>query len=450
MNALTHPPRHPRRRRSTWLTMLGIGCAMTGAVVGWQANAQTIAITGGTVAIGDGSAPIPNGTVVLRDGRVVAAGAGVAVPAGAQRVDATGKWVSAGIVTGIGDLGLVDAGGVSESNDSAARQSPYSAAVDVSTSINPETVMIANERLGGVTRAFVTGGGGQSIFGGQGAVIDLGADPNPVTRARAFQTVQLGEDGARSAGGSRPAAWAALLDAFQHAQDFRRNPAGYDGRSKDALLTRADAQALLNVLDGKVPLVVRVERASDIRQVLTLPSRFPGIRLVLAGATEGWMVAREIAAARVPVLAYALADLPSSFEQLAATESNVGRLTAAGVTVGIYFDGSGGEHVVRQFAGNLVAITKVPGATGLEWGRAFAAITSKPAEVMGVDGEIGSLRPGRRADVVIWDGDPLELASQPEAVWIDGAPQPMTSRQRQLRNRYLNVVEGALPKAYDR
>lgn len=430
--------------------MKAILLAAAALVAPFAAGAQTIAITGGTVAIGDGSAPIPNGTVVIRDGRVVAAGSGVAVPAGAQTVDATGKWVSAGIVTGIGELGLVDAGGVSESNDSAARESPYSASIDVSTSVNPETVMIANERLGGVTRAIIAGSGGGSIFGGMGAIIDLGADPDPVTRPRAFQSVQLGEGGARAAGGSRPAAWAALHDAFAQALDYRRNPAGFDGRGKDALLNRADAAALLQVLDGKMPLLVRVERASDIRQVLTLPKRYPGLKLVLAGAAEGWMVAREIAAAGVPVLSYALADLPSSFEQLAATESNVGRMAAAGVNVGIYFDGSGGEHVVRQFAGNLVAITKVPGSNGLDWGRAFAAITSKPAEVMGIGDEIGSLRPGRRADVVVWDGDPLELSSQPTAIWIDGRAQPMTSRQRQLRDRYLNVVEGALPKAYDR
>lgn len=420
------------------------------AVIAAPASAQTIAITGGTVAIGDGSAPIEGGTVVIRDGRVVAAGRGVAVPAGAQTVDATGKWVAAGIVTGIGNLGLVDAGGVDESNDASARTSPYSAAIDTASAVNPQAVAIANERLGGVTRAIVSAGGGTSIFGGMGAVIDLGADPDPVTRARAFQSVELGEGGARSAGGSRPAAWAALHDAFQQALDYRRSPSGFDGRSKNALLTRADAQALLQVLDGRMPLVVGVERASDIRAALALPGRYPGLRIILAGAAEGWMVANEIAAARVPVLAYALADLPSSFERLAATESNVGRMAAAGVNVGIYFDGSGGEHVVRQFAGNLVAITRVPGATGLDWGAAFAAITSKPAAVMGMDGEIGSLRPGRRADVVLWDGDPLELSSRPEAVWIDGRPQPMTSRQRQLRDRYMNVTEGALPKAYDR
>jgi len=437
-------------RRSTWLTMLGISCAMAGAFAGYRASAQTIAITGGTVAIGDGSAPIPGGTVVIRDGRVVAAGSGVAVPAGAQVVDARGKWVAAGFVTGIGNLGILDSEGVGDSNDSSARQSPYNAAIDVSTAVNPQAVMIANERLGGVTRAIISGRGGQSIFGGMGAVIDLGNDRDPVTRARAFQSVELGENGAQNAGGSRPAAWAALHDAFAQALDFRRSPAGFDGRSRDALLTRADAQALLQVLDGRMPLAVGVERASDIRAVLALPKRYPGLKLILLGAAEGWMVADEIAAARVPVLAYALADLPSSFERLAATESNVGRMTAAGVQVGIYFDGSGGEHVVRQFAGNLVAITKVPGSTGLDWGKAFAAITSKPAQVMGMDDEIGSLRPGRRADVVLWDGDPLELSSAPEAVWIDGKPQPMTSRQRQLRDRYLNVIEGSLPKAYDR
>ena len=420
------------------------------ALVATPVAAQTIAITGGTVAIGDGSQPIAGGTVVIRDGRVVAAGRGVAVPAGAQTVDATGKWVTPGIVAGIGSLGLVDVSGVRDSNDSSARTSPFNAAVDVSTAINPNGVIIGNERAGGVTRAIVTADAAGSIFAGQGAIIDLGDDPDPVTKPRAFQFVELGETGASRAGGSRPAAYAALFDAFEQAADYRRNPAAFDGRSSDALLKRADAAALLPVLDGAMPLVVHVERASDIRQVLTLPRRFPRLKLVLAGAGEGWMVAAEIAAAKVPVMASAIADLPASFEQLAATESNVGRMQRAGVTVGVLFDGSGGEHGLTQFAGNLVAIGKIPGAAGLDWGQAFAAITSKPAQVMGVDDQIGSLRAGRRADVVLWDGDPLELSSLPVAVWIDGKPQPTRSRQNRLRDRYLTPVEGALPKAYSR
>jgi cytosine/adenosine deaminase-related metal-dependent hydrolase len=100
--------------------------------------------------------------------------------------------------------------------------------------------------------------------------------------------------------------------------------------------------------------------------------------------------------------------------------------------------------------GGTVAIGKVPGKTGLSWGEAFATITSAPAEALGMGAEIGSLRSGRRADVVIWDGDPLELASRPQAVWIDGRPQSVRSRQVKLRDRYRTAAEGALPKAYDR
>ncbi|GAA4222636.1 amidohydrolase family protein [Sphingomonas endophytica] len=415
------------------------------------AAAQTVAITGGTVAIGDGSAPIEGGTVVIANGRIVAAGRGVAVPAGAQVIDAAGKWVSAGVVSALTDLSLVDADGVQESNDAGARNSPFKAAIDVSLAVNPAAVKIANERLFGVTRAIVTPSAESSIFAGQGAIIDLGADPDAVTRPRAFQFVELGEGGGKLAGGSRPAAYALLRDAFAQAQDFRRNPAAFDGRSRDALVTRADAEALLRVLDGQVPLLAHVERAADIRNVLALPREYPKLRLVLVGVTEGWLVAREIAAAKVPVIAAALADLPAQFENLAATESNVGRLRAAGVPVALASTGaSGGDHVLRQFAGNLVAIARIPGATGLDWGQAFASITSGPAEAIGMGGEIGSLRAGRRADVVIWDGDPLELSSVPVATWIDGVSQPMRSRQTELRDRYLAPTEGALPKAYER
>jgi len=424
--------------------------AQTGSSQNSTSGGGTVAITGGTVAIGDGSEPV-QGTVVFRDGRIVAAGAGVGVPAGATVIDARGKWVAAGIVAGLTDMGLVDSSGVEESSDVRSGDSPFAAGIDIAPAINPDTVVIANERLGGVTRAIVSPGARGSIFAGQGAVIDLGADPQAVTRARAFQFVELGETGGRIAGGSRPAAYAMLRDLLAQAQDYRRDPKGFDGRGRDALLKRTDAQALLDVLDGTVPLLVHAERASDIRSVLALTGAYPKLRLVLVGATEGWMVAREIAGARVPVIAAALADLPSSFESLAATESNVGRMTRAGASVAISTVGANdapGEHVLTQFAGNLVAIGKVPGATGLSWGQAFATVTSRAAAAVGMEGEIGSLRPGRRADVVVWDGDPLELSSAPTAVWIDGRAQPMESRQTKLRDRYLTPGEDGLPKAY--
>jgi imidazolonepropionase-like amidohydrolase len=417
------------------------------------ASAQTIAITGGTVAIGDGSQPIPNGIVVIRDGRVVAAGSDVAIPAGATRVDAQGKWVAAGLVAGFSNLGLADSDGVRESNDISARGSPFAAAIDVAPAINTRSAVIPIERAGGVTRAIVSPATAGSIFAGRGAVIGLGEGGEPVTRPRAFQYVELGEEGASAAGGSRPAAYALFREALAQAKDYRRNPASFGGREKDSLIKRGDAAALLDVLDGRTPLLVHVERATDILSVLSLRADYPGIKLVLVGASEGWMVAPKIAAAHVPVIAAALVDLPEAFERLGATESNVGRLTRAGIIVAIStVDASAPaqQRNLTQFAGNLVALGKVPGATGLDWGQAFATITSRPAAALGMDGEIGSLRPGRRADVVIWDGDPLELSSTPVAVYVDGQVQTMSNRQILLRDRYLTPSEGALPKAYQR
>ncbi|MFS0738546.1 amidohydrolase family protein [Sphingomonas sp. 1P06PA] len=420
------------------------------ALIAAPAAAETIAFVGGTVAIGDGSAPIEGGTVVVRDGRIVAAGRGVAVPAGARTVDASGKWVSAGLVAGFTRMGIVEVDlGVSSADDRSAGKSPFNAAIDIVPAINPRAGPIQTNRAEGITRAIVAPVSEGAIFGGQGAVIDLGADMDAVTRPRAFQFVELGDEGAQQGGGSRAAAYVYLKNAIAEA----RNPASAGAGGFEPLLKRADADALRPVASGQMPLLVHVERASDILQVLTLKRDFPGLKLVLVGATEGWTVAPQIAAAGVPVIATALADLPSSFEQLAATQSNIGRMKAAGVKVSmgmINDDEARQARLEKQYAGNLVALTKVPGASGLDWGAAFATLTSGPAAALGLDGEIGSLRPGRRADVVVWDGDPLELATAATMVLIDGVEQPMTNRQTKLRDRYRVPQEGALPKAYER
>ena len=415
-------------------------------------TAQTTAITNARLVVGDGSAPVDGGTVVIAGGRVVAAGRGVPVPAGARVIDAAGKWVSPGLVAGFTRLGIVEVDGVRETDDAEASGSDFSAALDVSVAVNPRETPIAINRAEGITRAVVAPGTGKTIFGGQGAVIDLGADGDAVMRPRAFQFVEMGEAAAATAGGSRPAAFAMFRNALLEARSFVGR-AQTGGRITDGMLTKLDAAALAPMVDGRVPMLVHVERASDIVQVLALAREFPALKLVLVGASEAWMVAPQIAAARVPVLASALADLPASFEALAATQSNIGRLAAAGVTVGIGMindDETRQARLIKQYAGNLVALTRVPGATGLDWGRAFATISSGPAAAMGLDGEIGSLRAGRRGDVVMWDGDPLELSSAPLLVMIDGVEQPLANRQTRLRDRYAVPQEGTLPKAYER
>jgi imidazolonepropionase-like amidohydrolase len=412
-------------------------------------HAETVAITGATIATGEEVAP-SQGNVVITNGRVTGVG-NVAVPAGARVIDGTGKWISPGIVAGFTRLGLVEVDAVDETNDTSARTSPFSASLDVSTAINPRVPAIAVSRAAGVTRAIVAPEASSVMFAGQGAVIDMAAKTNIVDKARAFQFVEFGESGARRAGGSRPAAQAWFRNALEQARAFARNPASYDGNSKDALLNRSDAAALVPVIEGRQPLYVHVESGPDILQMLALKREFPALKLVLVGVSEGWTVAREIAAAGVPVIASPTNDLPASFEQLAATQSNIGRLRAAGVEVAIGMiddDDARQAQLSMQRAGNLVALTRVPGATGLSWGQAFATITSVPAKIAGM-ADVGTLKAGAR-DVVIWSGDPLELSSLAERVWIDGVEQPMETRQTRLLKRYLHPEEGAMPKAYDR
>ena len=422
------------------------------------ALAEDVAITNATVVIGDGSAPIQNGTVVLRGGKVLAAGAGVAVPAGARTIDASGKWVTPGLVVAVTDIGLFDVEGVEESNDERADKGPFSAALDLSPAINPLAQHIAVSRAGGVTRAAVAPLRTGSIFGGQGAIIDLASDGQPITQARAFQIVQLGEDGARAAGGSRAAVHAVLRNAFMEARELARRGGGQGAdprlqdaaleRPGDALLNRFDAAALVPVVTGRQLLYARAERAADIRMALALKADFPALKLVIVGATEGWMVAKELAASGVQVLATPLNDLPANFEQLGATQSNVGRMAAAGVKVGLGAFGDQPRYA-PQYAGNMVALTKVPGASGLDWGRAFAAISSVPAAILGMGDKFGSLKPGLAGDVVIWDGDPLENSSGVVRVMIDGVEQSLVNHQTKLRDRYKVPTEGALPKAYE-
>jgi imidazolonepropionase-like amidohydrolase len=411
--------------------------------------AETIAITGGRLVVGDGSAPIEGGTVVMRDGKIVAAGARVTIPAGARQIDATGKWVTPGVFAGFTRLGLSEVDAVNGTNDKSGGKSGFSAAIDVAPAIDPFRSPFAVNRAAGVTRAVVAPEAADNIFAGQGAIADLGADGNPVTKARAFQFAEFGEDGAASAGGSRAGTHLHFRAMLREAQDYAAGRGTFD----DDLLKAEDAKALLSVLRGETRLLIHVEGANDMLRLMELKWEFPAIKVVFVGVSEGWRVARELAQAGIPVIASALNDLPSTFEMLGATQSNIGRMKDAGVQVAIGMINDRDSHQLRyttQYAGNIVSLQYVPGATGLTWDEAFAAISSVPAEIMGVGDLLGSLRAGRAADVVVWDGDPLELSSAAIKVIIDGVEQPLTNRQNRLRDRYARPTEGDLPKAYDR
>ena len=409
------------------------------AIAAPLALSQTVAITGGRIVTNTDLGILETGAVIIRDGRIQAVGA-IAPPPGATVIDARGKWVTPGLFAAFSHLGLSEINSEDPTNDVSAPDSDFQASLRAADSFNPDNTAIAVTRIEGFTRAAIAGFPGKGLLGGFGAIIDTSGRLGSVTAKDIFMIAQLGETGAGAAGGSRAAAWQWLTAAID---DARAYPRGFEDDAEGELLSRREAAALKPVVEGRIPLMIEVHGANDILKALALRQYEPRLKLILLGATEGWRVAQEIADARVPVIINPLTNLPAQFDMLASTLENAGRLEKAGVTVAIADPGEATHNtrLIQQLAGNAVA-------NGMSWEGAFRAITSVPAALYG-QRDLGVLRQGAIGDVVIWDGDPLELMSSPDAVYIAGAPADMVSRQTKLRDRYISLDEPT-PQAYDR
>jgi imidazolonepropionase-like amidohydrolase len=237
--------------------------------------------------------------------------------------------------------------------------------------------------------------------------------------------VQMGGDGAKRAGGTRAAQYMLLEQAVHEART-----AGPE--SQGALLHAAGREALTRYLTGG-RVVFEVDRAADILGVLRFAQR-NGIKPVISGGDEAWLVAKELVKANVPVIMDPLNDLPADFDHLGASLENAARLQRAGVRIAFSSGDTPQARLVRQLAGNAVA-------HGLPWESALAAITANPAEVFGLGLTRGRIAVGQVADLVLWNGDPLELSTLAEQVWIGGRAIDMKSRQTELRDRYLEKLK---------
>ena len=410
------------------------------------ALAGTTAIVGGKVHTVGPQGTIENGTVLIVDGRIAAVGDDVAVPAGAETIDASGKIVTPGLFSPFGQLGLVEVGMSAGPLDYAQRGDQFTAAFDVADAYNPRSSLIAINRIEGVTRAVIapTPGypnesGAGHIIAGLAAVVNLG-DDNVLDQRAAAMVVALGEYGAALSGGSRAAAWLTLRNALNEALDYREHKGDFErGMHRDYVYSMHDLEALQGVINGNTPMIVSIDRASDIEVLIELVNEY-GVTAIISGGSEAWMLASEIAAAGIAVIAGPTANLPGNFDRINARLGTASILIDAGVKVAIA-DSDARTHNARnitQSAGNAVAV-------GLDWDAALRAITLSPAEIFGMAATTGSIESGKAADIVIWPGDPLELTNFPEQVFINGEAIPMESRQTLLRDRYLKTDK---PPAY--
>jgi imidazolonepropionase-like amidohydrolase len=402
------------------------------------AAAETLAIVHArawTNASASSSGPLDNATIVIRDGKIISVGAGLAPPPGAQVIDAQNRVVTPGLMNASTQLGLVEVSGVDETVDAAVKASPLGAAFDVQYALNSNSELIAVARADGLTRAIAAPtGSGASPFAGRASLLHL-AKEQILEQPRVAMFAVIGGGSAASAGGSRAAQWQLLRNALDEAKRYHARPHA-SLAPRDQLLNHLDAEALAAVLDRREPLVIAADRESDIRQAVQLGQDY-GLRIVIQGGAEAWRAADLLAAHDVGVILDPFADLPTSFDEIGARPDNAARLQHAGVLIA-FAQTDTFTTLYRSLEAGL-ALRESAGlatANGLSWSDALRAITLNPARMFGVSDRYGALAPGRDADLVIWQGDPLDVSGWPDTVFVGGVQALLQTRQTLLRDRY--------------
>jgi hypothetical protein len=400
-------------------------------------QAQNVLIKNATVHTAASQGTLNNTDVLVQGGIIRAIGKNLANPSNLQAIDAQGKPLTPGLFAGINEIGLeeisqedstVDANLNLKTGDSGLIET-LRPEFDVSRAYNPRSTLLAIARVGGMS--FTALGTNGALLSGQGAVMRLDGSYEPIAGKR-IPFISIGAGKLQQSGSSRAAQFMLLEQAFNEA----KAPTAGDER----LLTSQGRNALNNAMLN-ARFFVSVNREADIRQVLKFAQKY-NIRIAIVGGSEAWRVANQLAVAKIPVFIDALDILPASFEQIGNTEENASRLQRAGVSVS-FINGNDASHnarKVRQIAGNAVA-------NGLPWEAGLAGITSAPAKALGVDAQVGSIEVGKSADLVLWSGDPLDVASTATAMWLSGKATPLISRQTLLRDRYL-APSSNLPRAY--
>ena len=399
--------------------------------------AQDLLIRNATVHTAAARGSLEHSDVLIQGGVIRAVGPGLSAPAGVAVVEAAGKPLTPALFGGITDIGIEEVSGESATVDSTLKleDQPLRPEFDVTLAFNPDSVLIPVARLDGIGFTMLGANTGGGFIAGQGGVMRLDGSADPVGPQALF--IRLGASGAELTGNSRAAQWMLLEQMVSEARG--RVPAD----SPHALLTPAGRATLARYLAGQGRIVVQVDRAADIRQLLRWAAR-EKVKIAIAGGAEAWRLAPQLAQAGVPVFVDGLGNLPTSFDQLGATLQNAARLQAAGVPVSFAQrdDASHNARKMRQLAGNAVA-------NGLPWGDGLAGLTRVPAQALGVGDRLGTIEPGKLADLVLWEGDPLDVGHYAEQVWLGGRAMPMRSRQTELRDRYQGPASSE-PRAYSR
>ncbi|MGH8123703.1 MAG: amidohydrolase family protein [Rudaea sp.] len=428
--------------RGTCLAMLLLGAA--------AAHCETIAIVNAQAwpmtEAGGAQGHIDKATIVIRDGRYESVEAGTAPPAGARVIDAAGKVVTPGLMNANTHLGLVEVSSLEETRDYGVVDGPLGAAFDVQYGLNANSVLLPIVLADGLTRAVTSpASAADAAFLGMGAVLRIVPGGDILDRARAAMYAGIGGGVDKKGGGSRSAQWQLLRNAFDEAKLY--TPRATVGAPRDQLQNVLNIQALRAMLDQHMPLVMQVSRESDIRQAVSLATDYH-VPLIILGGAEAWRCADLLARHKVAVVIDPEADLPWNYDELGSRADSAAILQRAGVTIALNVSGNtiylshNAGAALREAAGLAVA-------NGLARLDALKALTVNPARMFGIADHYGSMAHGLDADLVIWNGDPLEPGTAPDLVLMRGIAASLVTRQTLLRDRYApKAARNPWPPAY--
>jgi imidazolonepropionase-like amidohydrolase len=417
----------------------------------WPQN--TIAITGGrilTVTHG----VIDNGTVLIEKGKISSVGPMIKVPSDATTIDAKGKFVIPGLFDAGDHLGTVEIPAERVTVDDTEYTDAIHPELRVLDALNPRSENIRVSRAQGITNALSTPAEG-NLIGGQSAIIQLeGETVDQITvKSPAALRINLGEPSKQTYADkhkppeTRMGQMSMLRQAFLKAQHYKAEQDAFAKKqaSKDSNAESAGSkpeesrssvppardlkmEAMVLALDGQIPVVVRADRVSDIEMAIRLANEFH-LRLILSEAPSAWRLADQLAAAKIPVIVGPILEEPGRMESLDVRLDNAARLFKAGVPIAIQTEG---DNEVR----NLPFEIEYAISYGLPDDAALAAVTINPARFFGVDHRLGSIEPGKDANLVILDGQPFRVKSHVVNVVIAGKVLDLSNHQTELYDFY--------------